>query len=141
MKKEMLRKRAVLALGAAVYALLFALCSQIDRTGSVTAGAAAVRFVLAYPAAIVVLWALFMHALPRLERGRPERGNARLTLGVFAFLLGCYGAMLIVHYPGSFMYDTQRQVFQIARNDYELFHPLAHTLLIRACLSLRDVLG
>ncbi|MBQ7887205.1 MAG: hypothetical protein IJ313_09975, partial [Clostridia bacterium] len=35
---------------------------------------------------------------------------------------------------------TQRQVFQIARNDYEMFHPLLHTLFIRACLSLVDVL-
>ena len=39
------------------------------------------------------------------------------------------------------MYDTQWQVFQIARNEYQMFHPLAHTLFIRACLSMYDVLG
>ena len=49
---NMLRKRAVLMGGAAIYALLFALCSQIDSFGSVQAGAAALRFAAALPAAI-----------------------------------------------------------------------------------------
>ena len=66
-QKETMRKRAVLALGAAVYALLFALCSQIDQTGSVAAGTAAVRFVLALPVSLGVLWALFAHVFPWLE--------------------------------------------------------------------------
>lgn len=140
-QKETMRKRAVLALGAAVYAMLFALCSQIDQTGSVMAGTAVMRFVLALPVSLGVLWVLFRYIFPRLEKGRPERGDARLTIGIFAFLLCCYGAMFLIHYPGSFMYDTQRQVFQIARNDYEMFHPLAHTLLIRACLSFVNVFG
>ena len=140
-QKETMRKRAVLALGAAVYAMLFALCSQIDRTGSVMAGTAVMRFVLALPVSLGVLWVLFRYIFPRLEKGKPEQGNARLTIGIFAFLLCCYGAMFLIHYPGSFMYDTQRQVFQIARNDYEMFHPLAHTLLIRACLSFVNVFG
>ena len=139
--KETMRKRVVLVLGAVIYALLFALCSQIDRTGSVAAGSAAVRFFLALPAALCVLWVMFAYVLPRLEKGRPEPSSVRLTAGIFVFLLGCYGVMFLIHYPGSFMYDTQRQVFQIARNDYEMFHPLLHTLLIRACLSFVNVFG
>ena len=139
--KQTMRKRVVLALGAAVYALLFALCSQIDQTGSVAAGTAAVRFVLALPVALGALWALFVHGFPRLETGKPEQPRVRLTIGIFVFLLCCYGAMFLIHYPGSFMYDTQRQVFQIARNDYEMFHPLLHTLLIRFCLSFVNAFG
>ena len=64
-QKETMRKRAVLALGAAVYALLFALCSQIDQTGSVEAGAAVMRFALALPVSLGALWALFTHGFPR----------------------------------------------------------------------------
>jgi len=140
-KHEMLRKRLTLTGGAALYALLFALCSQIDSRGSVDAGTAVLRFILALPVSLGALWLLFRHVMPRLEIKRAQDETRFFTLGAFAFLLCCYGAMFIVQYPGSFMYDTQRQVFQIARNDYELFHPLLHTLLIRFCLSLRDVLG
>lgn len=138
---EKLRKCAVLTGGAIIYALLFALCSQIDKGGCVQAGAAALRFFAALPAAFGALWLLFAHAMPKTEIQRAENEKRFCTVAAFAFLLCCYGAMFLVQYPGSFMYDTQRQVFQIARNDYEMFHPLAHTLLIRACLSMRDVLG
>jgi len=140
-KMETLRKRAVVLLGACVYALLFALCSQVDQGGSVKAGAAAVRFAASLPVALCALSVLFRWALPRLEIKRARDEKPFFVIGAFAFLLCCYGAMFLVQYPGSFMYDTQRQVFQIARGDYELFHPLAHTLLIRFCLSFRDVFG
>ncbi|MBR4039099.1 MAG: hypothetical protein IKJ11_03255 [Clostridia bacterium] len=134
-----IRRRAVLILAACIYALLFSLGSQIDAVGTVDAGKAIVRFALALPVSLGVLWALFVYGMPCLERGKPGGGQARLTFCVFAFLLFCYGAMFLIHYPGSFMYDTQRQVFQIARNEYEMFHPLVHTLLIRACLSFVNV--
>lgn len=140
-KRETLRKRAVVLLGACVYALLFALCSQVDQSGSVEAKTAAVRFFAALPVALCVLAAAFCYVLPHLEIRKAQEEKPFFTAGAFAFLLCCYGAMFLVQYPGSFMYDTQRQVFQIARNDYELFHPLVHTLLIRFCLSFRDALG
>ena len=140
-KRETLRRRLVLAGGAGIYALLFALCSQIDGRGSVEAGTAVLRFLMALPVSFGVLWMLFRRVMPRLEIKKAQDERAFFTLGVFAFLACCYGAMFIIQYPGSFMYDTQRQVFQIARNDYELFHPLAHTLLIRFCLSFRDIFG
>ena len=140
-RRETLRKRAVIGLGACIYALLFALCSQIDKSGSVQAGTAALRFLMALPAALAALWLLFRYVMPRLETKKNQDQKRFFALGAFVFLLCCYGAMFLLQYPGSFMYDTQRQVFQIARNDYELFHPLVHTLLIRFCLSFREVLG
>jgi len=140
-RKELLRKRAVLLSSAVIYALLFALCSQIDQSGSVRAGTAALRFLAALPAALGALWLIFARVMPRLEIRRSEGEKRFGTIGAFAFLMCCYGAMFLIQYPGSFMYDTQRQVFQIARNDYEMFHPLAHTLLIRFCLSFRDFFG
>ncbi|MGN0774865.1 MAG: DUF6020 family protein [Candidatus Ventricola sp.] len=137
-----LRRGTVLILGAAVYALLYALCSQIDESGSVAGEQVLPRFALAFPAALAALVLLFRFVMPRLERGgTAEKGKRFFAPGAFAFLIACYGAMFLIQYPGSFMYDTQRQVFQIARGEYEMFHPLLHTLLIRACLSAVDILG
>lgn len=45
------RKIFVLTLGAAVYALLFSLGSQIDQTGVTTAGTTLTRFAVAFPIA------------------------------------------------------------------------------------------
>jgi len=140
-KKDVLRKRLVLAGGAVIYALLFALCSQIDKSGSVCLSASLLRFAAALPVALGALWLLLLRAMPKTEIKRREDEKPFCMLAAFVFLMACYGAMFLIQYPGSFMYDTQRQVFQIARDDYELFHPLAHTLLIRFCLSFRDVLG
>jgi len=143
-KNEMLRKKAVLFLSACVYALLYALGSQIDEAGTAAGLETLKRFALAFPVSLAVLHLLMERVLPRLGTKKPSEtggGGWRFAAGVFVWLLGCYGVMFLIHYPGSFMYDTQRQVFQIARGEYEMFHPLAHTLLIRACLSLCDVLG
>lgn len=137
----MLRKRGVTIGGAGIYALLFALCSQVDQSGSVQAGRAAMRFLAALPVALGVIWLLLARVMPKTEIKRREPERRFCTIAAFGFLLCCYGAMFLIQYPGSFMYDTQRQVFQIARDDYELFHPLLHTLLIRFSLSFRDVLG
>lgn len=139
---ERLRKGAALCMGAAAYALLYALGSQIDRAGATAAGTTLVRFALAFPAALAVLAALFRFAMPRLvfQKTDSRGGGWLFPVCVFAFLAACYLAMLLVHYPGSFMYDTQRQVFQVARGEYEMFHPLLHTLLIRLCLSMYGVL-
>ncbi len=140
---EKLRKRTVLILGAGVYALLYALCSQIDAVGTVVAVTAVRRFALAFPIALAGLYVLMNGVLARIKTDSPETtaGGLRFGAAGFVFLMACYGAMFLIHYPGSFMYDTQRQVFQIARGEYEMFHPLLHTLLIRACLSLSDWLG
>lgn len=140
-KSGRLRRRAVLLLGALAYALLYALGSQVDARGSVQAEQVLPRFALAFPIALGVLALLFRAVLPRLGRGGERAEKPFRTPLAFAWLAACYGAMLLIHYPGSFMYDTQRQVFEIASGEYEMFHPLLHTLLIRACLSLHDVFG
>lgn len=141
-KSEALRRRAVLCAGACIYALLYALGSQIDGSGVTQLSETLCRFAIALAPAFGVLWALWKYVMPRVEmRSRDEDGKKFFVPGVFAFLVCCYMPLMLVEYPGSFMYDTQRQVFQIARNEYEMFHPLLHTLFIRACLSLYDVLN
>lgn len=140
-RAERLRKGAVLLAGAGIYALLYALCSQIDACGSVDFAQVLPRFALAFPLALALLALLFRYLMPRLACGAAKDEKPFFTPGVFALLAACYGAMLLIQYPGSFMYDTQRQVYQVARGEYEMFHPLLHTLLIRACLSALSLLG
>ena len=140
--KEKYRKRAVLLGGACVYALLYALGSQIDARGSVDGAEALYRFAAALPVSCGLLYVLLDKVISRSElSGQTDagRGALRFSAAAFVWLAACYGAMFLIHYPGSFMYDTQRQVFQIARGEYEMFHPLLHTLLIRACLACYDL--
>lgn len=134
------RRLAVLLSGTLAYALLFALGSQIDQTGETALGETLRRFVLALPVALAALWALVRARLPRRERA-PAAKKPFCTIGAFALILASFVPLFLIEYPGSFMYDTQRQTFQIASGEYDMFHPLAHTLLIRLCISLYGVLG
>ena len=144
--KSTKREGAVLLLGAVLYAALYALLSQIDETGSCAPGEALRRFAVALPVALAVL-ALLLRGIPaalarRLPRKDKSPGKGRFcTPGAFALILLAYVPQFLVFYPGSFMYDTQRQTFQIAGNAYDAFHPLLHTLFIRFCLSLYRWVG
>ena len=136
----------ILLFGAAMYAALFALLSQIDESGTCSLGKAFVRFLPALPVALAALW-LLLCALPRaldarrkpVERSREE--GRFCTPAAFLLILLSFVPMFLVFYPGSFMYDTQRQTFQIAGNAYDMFHPLLHTLMIRFALSFLDRMG
>ncbi|MDO5378984.1 MAG: DUF6020 family protein, partial [Clostridia bacterium] len=64
-----------------------------------------------------------------------------LTAAAFLLILLSFVPNWLIFYPGSFTYDTQNQVFQVAENRYDMFHPLLHTLLIRFCISMFDVVG
>lgn len=140
------REGIVLLLGAVMYAALYALLSQIDEAGTCAAGEAARRFCIALPIALAILALLLKGtALAMGKRPKPapdgKKDGAFCTAGAFALIFLAYVPQLLVFYPGSFMYDTQRQTFQIAGNAYDTFHPLLHTLLIRFCLSFNGWLG
>lgn len=122
--------------GAAVYALLYALCSQIDETGFCRADEAVRRFLLALPAAFAVLLILFHAVLPLFDGKKGTQNEKPFPVfGAFFLIFLCYVPMFLIEYPGTFMYDTQAQTFQIATGEYSTHHPLLHTLLIRFCLS------
>lgn len=135
------RRWGTLLAGAGIYAVLFALCSQIDQSGFVRWDAAVVCFLAAFPVAAVVLALLFRFVLPRLEL-RPDAGERKpfCVPGAALLLFCCYVPMFLILYPGSFTYDSPPQVHQIASHAYSTFHPLLHTLLIRFAVSFYDVL-
>lgn len=136
------RQLAVLCAGALMYALMYALGSQIDAGGETEPVRTLVRFVLALPAAGAVLFALLEGALPLLGRREAKDGMEKpfCLPGAFFLILFCFVPMFLIQYPGSFVYDTQRQVFQVALGEYDAFHPLLHTLLLGMCLSAYDIL-
>ena len=141
-KRDSLRRRAVWLLGAAVYALLYALCSQIDEAGVISWETAAVRFTVALPVALAALWVLLRRALPKIEMQPDTAGKKPFcTWGAALLLFCCYVPVFLIEYPGSFVYDIEMQATQIATGEYSRFHPLLHTLLIRACLACIPLLG
>lgn len=138
-----LRKPLVIVLGAVLYALLYGFCSQIDRTGHADVMEAGRRFLIALPAALAVLTGLFAGVLPFLEKKLKAGGKSEkpfCTIGAFALIFLCYVPMFLIEYPGSFTYNTQDQTVQAASGMYTTFHPLIHTLLLKACLSTYDFL-
>ena len=132
-----LKKRFVKAAftGSVLYALLGAIGSQIDASGHVTWHATGIGFLFRMPIAFLILALLFCGIAQLPARKTYDKGRSNVLLASL-FLFLCWTPMFLIQYPGSFMYDTQRQVFQIASGEYDAFHPLLHTILLRACLSL-----
>ena len=140
MKENRGRKRAVLIVGALVYALLTALGSQIEQSGATTWSTTLVRFGIAFPVALAVLALLLEKVMPRMDCVPREEKKTFCTVGAFALILVCYMPMLLIEYPGSFQYDVTVQAFQVATGQYTQFHPLANTLFLKVCLDAYAVL-
>lgn len=133
------RKGVVLILGAFLYALLYALCSQIDETGVCERGTTLIRFACAFPIALAALYVLFRFVLPRLACAPEGNGRRFCTIGAFIGIFCCYVPMFLAFYPGSFTYDSIKQTWMIAQGEYSTLLPLLHTLLLRFCLSWLDL--
>lgn len=140
-RKERLRQPLTLLAGALIYAGLYAFCSQIDESGMISWGTAALRFAIALPVALVALWMLMRFVLPRTEM-KPDTGEKKpfCTWAAFVFLFCCYVPLFLIEFPGSFTYDTGYQVHQYAGIPYDTYHPLLHTLLIHFAISFYGVL-
>ena len=133
-------QRFIWLAGAFLYALLGSLGSQIDSVGCTEAARSLVGFLVRFPAALAILWILLKFLPEKWKYGKQtERDHHQIswkfTAGVFLILLLFWLPMFLIQYPGSFMYDTQRQTYQIARNHYDAFHPLIHTSMLRLCLA------
>ena len=114
LKENKGRKIAVLSFGAAMYALLFSVCSQIDASGTAGLGATLGRFAVSFPAAWLILLVLMEFLMPQMVC-TPKQ--AERPFHAFAAFIGiglCYVPMLLIEYPGSFVYDTSAQIWQVA---------------------------
>jgi len=137
MQKGLLRKRAVTAAGAALYALFAALGHQAQGHGHVDLlHALLVAAVLFAPVYALLAWLL------RGSEKTAAPDTAPFKTGrAFLFILACYAPMFLVAYPGSFAYDVPFQLRQVFTGEYSTHHPLLHTLLMGTCVRLGQALG
>lgn len=105
-KKEKIRKRLVLTFGAWVYALLFALGSQMEQYGATQPGETIKRLLPAFCVAFGVLWVLLEKILPR-HSDREKAAEKPFRTGLaFLLIVACYVPIFLIYYPGTFAYDT-----------------------------------
>ena len=137
MQNGLLRKRAVTAAGAALYALFAALGHQAQGHGRVDIPhallVAAVLFVPAY--------ALLAFLLRGSEKTAASDTRPFKPGKAFLFILACYVPMFLIAWPGSFAYDVPFQLRQVFTGEYSTHHPLLHTLLLGGCVRLGQALG
>lgn len=133
--RDSVRHAAVIAVGAAMYALFFALGRTMETQGT-CAGAG--RLLLPALPVFALLLALLLRAGDIRLRGRAKPFSAKRT---FALLLLVYAGFYIIVFPGTFAYDTFHQLGQIKNGAYSMHHPLLHTLLLRLCLIPYRFLG
>ena len=133
LKKDKKRKMLVLTFGALIYALLFALGSQIEQSGSTAFSQTLLRFTAAFPAALFLLWVIFEKCRFQAKEKREKPFCGVLKAG--AFLLLCDLPMFLIEYPGSFAYDSYQQALQVSTGQYSTFHPLLYTMLLRAGIA------
>ena len=133
LKKDKKRKMLVLTFGALIYALLFALGSQIEQSGSTAFSQTLLRFTAAFPAALFLLWVIFEKCRFQAKEKHEKPFCGVLKAG--AFLLLCDLPMFLIEYPGSFAYDSYQQALQVSTGEYSTFHPLLYTMLLRAGIA------
>ena len=132
-----MRKRIVVMLGGAMYALFAAFGFQAERfgesrplTGLMTA---------------LVLWPIASGVLSLLLRKSGQRGkNAQGSFSpikAFWAIFGCYVPMFLITFPGSFAYDVPFQLEQVFTGQYSTHHPLLHTWLMGGFVKLGHHIG
>ena len=141
MREGRARRRAVTALGAAMYALLAGFGHQAQQLGAAGESrplrammTAAVQFVPAY---------VLLRLLLGNEGGKanaPRKTEFRAGRA-FWLILACYVPMFAITFPGSFAYDVPFQLEQIFTGSYSSHHPLLHTLLLGGCVKLGHMTG
>ena len=97
-KEHAVRKIFVLTLGAAVYALLFSLGSQIDQAGVTMAGTTLTRFAVAFPIAWGVLLMLMGELIPKITCVQGEEKNFPVLCANLSDLLSRY---VCIRYAGA----------------------------------------
>ncbi len=109
----------------------YSLVDALD--GLLTAAALAT----AYGAAMVLV---FQWVSRRQERGAKAGGMVQRVLGngyvIFALLLCCWAPVWLALWPGTFSADNVTQLYGYVDGAHNTHHPLLHTLLLGACVSL-----
>ena len=132
-----MRKRIVVMLGGAMYALFAAFGFQAERFGESRPLTGLIAAALLWPAVSGVLALLLGRRARRIER--PE--GTFSSIKAFWGILGCYVPMFLITFPGSFAYDVPFQLEQIFTGQYSTHHPLLHTGLLGCLVKLGHCIG
>ena len=133
------RKRGIILLGGAMYALMASFGWQVEHLEVSRPGRALLIAAALLPPAMAALALLFGVSERRAQAGRESgRFSAKKAFGV---ILACYVPMLLVMLPGSFAYDVPFQLEQAFTGRYSTHHPLLHTLLLGGCVKLGHAIG
>ncbi|MGN0772927.1 MAG: DUF6020 family protein [Candidatus Ventricola sp.] len=133
------RKRGIILLGGAMYALMASFGWQAEHLEASRPGRALlVAAALLVPAMAAL--ALLLRQSGRNVQAARERGS--FSAGkAFLAILACYVPMFLVLFPGSFAYDVPFQLEQVFTGQYSTHHPLLHTLLLGGCVKLGHAMG
>lgn len=144
------RHLAVRLAGSALFALLFGFGNEAERLmredalGESNLSRAlrlsALFFVLAF-CALTALRAAGRHRKRARRLTQSPADRPWKTRRAFGLILLCYVPMFVLAFPGSFAYDVPFQLKQTFTGAYSTHHPLLHTLLLGACVSLGRALG
>ena len=134
-----MRKRVVLVLGGAMYALFAAFGAQAERFGESRPLSALLMAAALWPVASAVLH-LLLKERPGRRRVQQAQGSFSPVKAFFAILC-CYVPMLLITFPGSFAYDVPFQLEQVFTGQYSTHHPLLHTLMMGGLVRLGHDLG
>lgn len=133
------RKRGIILLGGAMYALMASFGWQAEHLAVSRPGRALCTAAVLLPFSMAALAMLFRLS-ERCAGADRARGVFRAKRA-FAVILACYVPMLLVMLPGSFAYDVPFQLEQVFTGRYSTHHPLLHTLLLGGCVMLGRALG
>lgn len=132
-----MRKRIVVMLGGAMYALFAAFGFQAERFGESRPLAGLIAAVLLWPILSGVLALLLKHSARQTERKQGKFSPIK----AFWAILACYVPMLLITFPGSFAYDVPFQLEQVFTGQYSTHHPLLHTMLMGSLVKLGRSMG
>ena len=76
------------------------------------------------------------------NKKQPENKMSVRKVGVLSFLLLTLARIpfFLAYYPGICAYDIAIQLGQVRSGEYNLHHPLAHTLLLKGALDIGNIL-
>lgn len=133
------RKRGIILLGGAMYALMTSFGWQAEHLEASRPARALLVAAALLPLAMAAL-ALLLRQSERNAQAARARGSFSARKAFMA-ILACYVPMFLVLFPGSFAYDVPFQLEQAFTGRYSTHHPLLHTLLLGGCVKLGRALG
>ena len=121
---------------------------ELERQGNILWTAGHTAFILALSLILGIVAGmgirflfLFLEKKTKEEEAVIPQSSRKVWLISFGLLILARLPFLLAYYPGICAYDTSVQLGQVRAHEYNLHHPLAHTLLLKHTLDLGNLLS